>query len=275
MIDAAPKKRMMRAGPDINNGKFMETSISFWIAAIFASIFVGLGKGGLPVIAALAVPSLSLFMSPTTAAGLLLPVYIVSDVFALVAYRKDYDARVLKIAFVGMTFGVIIGALTAHLILEWLITLLIGVMGTAFGLRMLLPKATTSDTKTVSPEVTKGLFWTTISGFTSFISHNGGPPWQIFTLPLNLPKSVFVGSSVITFSYVNFIKLFPYIWLGQVTFSSVYTSLFLLVPAGIAVYAGVVAVKVIPEKLFFKIVTWALLFISLKLIWDGAKAGLV
>ena len=252
----------------------METSIAFWIAAIFASIFVGLGKGGLPVVAALAVPSLSLFMSPIAAAGLLLPVYIVSDMFALVAYRKEYDARVLKIAFFGMTLGVLLGGLTAHLILEWLITFLIGLMGTVFALRMLMTRPKDDLNTTVPARYGKGLFWTTIAGFTSFISHNGGPPWQIFTLPLNLPKSVFVGTSVIIFSYVNFIKLFPYILLGQVTFTSVKTSLYLLVPAAIAVYVGVGAVKVIPEKMFFKIVTWALLLISLKLIWDGLREGL-
>jgi len=252
----------------------METSIAFWIAAIFASIFVGLGKGGLPVFAALAVPSLSLFMSPIAAAGLLLPVYIVSDMFALVAYRKEYDARVLKIAFFGMTLGVLLGGLTAHLILEWLITFLIGLMGTVFALRMLMTRPKDDLNTTVPARYGTGLFWTTIAGFTSFISHNGGPPWQIFTLPLNLPKSVFVGTSVIIFSYVNFIKLFPYILLGQVTFTSVKTSLYLLVPAAIAVYVGVGAVKVIPEKMFFKIVTWALLLISLKLIWDGLSEGL-
>ena len=170
----------------------METTIPFWIAAIFASIFVGLGKGGLPVVAALAVPSLSLFMSPIAAAGLLLPVYIISDIFALVAYRREFDARVLKISFFGMTLGVVLGGLTAHLILEWLITFLIGLMGTVFAIRMLLSRP--RDTKTASlARLDKGLFWTTIAGFTSFISHNGGPPWQIFTLPLNMPKSIFVG----------------------------------------------------------------------------------
>ena len=59
----------------------MNDDFIFWFVAIFAAITVGLGKGGLPVIASLAVPSLSLFMSPITAAGLLLPVYIVSDIF--------------------------------------------------------------------------------------------------------------------------------------------------------------------------------------------------
>jgi uncharacterized membrane protein YfcA len=38
----------------------------------------------------------------------------------------------------------------------------------------------------------------------------------------------------------------------------------------VAVFAGVWLVRVLPEKLFFRLVTWALLAISVKLIWDGA-----
>jgi uncharacterized protein len=37
----------------------------------------------------------------------------------------------------------------------------------------------------------------------------------------------------------------------------------------IAVFAGVQLMKWLPEKLFFQVVAWALLLISLKLIWDG------
>ena len=48
----------------------------------------------------------------------------------------------------------------------------------------------------------------------------------------------------------------------------------LAVPAVIAVFAGVGLVKRMPEKLFFRLVTWALLLISVKLIWDGAR-GLI
>ena len=86
----------------------METLI-YWVLITLAAIFVGMGKGGLPVIATLGVPSLSLIMSPITAAGLLLPVYIVSDIFALSAYRRDYNWPVLRIGLIGMTIGVIIG----------------------------------------------------------------------------------------------------------------------------------------------------------------------
>ena len=45
-------------------------------------------------------------------------------------------------------------------------------------------------------------------------------------------------------------------------------------PAVIAIFAGVRLVRVMPERLFFRLVTWALLLISLKLIWDGAR-GLI
>jgi hypothetical protein len=48
----------------------------------------------------------------------------------------------------------------------------------------------------------------------------------------------------------------------------------MIIPATIAVYIGVKLVKLIPEDTFFKIVTWALFCISIKLIWDGIKIPL-
>ena len=240
----------------------------FWIIAVFASVTVGLGKGGLPVIASLAVPSLSLFMSPITAAGLLLPVYIVSDMFALFFYRKDFDIRVLKISILGMTIGVLIGWATADFVIEWVVTIIIGLMGVIFAINELF-RNSIKKTNFKKFNQSKGIFWCSISGFTSFISHNGGPPWQIFVIPLGLNKAVYVGSSVLAFSYVNAIKVIPYFFLGQLNFGTIKIALFLLIPASLAVYIGYLAVKIIPEKVFYLIISWALLIISCKLIWDG------
>ena len=246
----------------------MYDDLIFWIIAVFAAITVGLGKGGLPVIASLAVPSLSLFMSPISAAGLLLPVYIVSDIFALFFYRKDFNSKILKISILGMTIGVLIGWATANIVIEWVVTIIIGLMGVIFALNQIF-KNQIQNIKAIKINQTKGIFWCSIAGFTSFISHNGGPPWQIFVLPIGLNKVAYVGSSVIAFSYVNAIKVVPYYFLGQLNFVSIKIAFFLLIPASFAVYLGYIAVKVIPEKVFFLIVSWALLLISLKLIFDG------
>ena len=119
------------------------------VFSYFGGIFLGLGKGELPVIASLAVPSLSLVMSPITAAGLLLPVYLVSDIFALSAYRRDNDKQVMIIAIVGMTAGVFIGWLTAHIMIEWAITFFIGLMGSAFALYSILDKSPQVDRRQI------------------------------------------------------------------------------------------------------------------------------
>lgn len=248
----------------------MQPEYLFWFLATLSAIFVGLGKGGLPVIAVLAVPSLSLVMSPIAAASLLLPVYIVSDVFALLAYRRDYEKKVLKIGVIGMTVGVLIGWATAHIVIDWVVTISIGLMGVLFAMHLIFEASQAKESKEPIREK-QGYFWCTIAGFTSFISHSGGPPWQIFTLPLGMSKSVFVGTSVIAFSYCNAIKLVPYYFLGQMDLESITVALYLMLPASLAVYIGVKLVKLIPEKVFFGVVTWALFIISLKLIFDGFR----
>ena len=115
-------------------------TFNYWFLITLAAVFVGMGKGGLPVIATLGVPTLSLIMSPITAAGLLLPVYIVSDIFALSAYRRDFNWEILRIGMIGMTIGVIFGGLTAKFVIEWVVIFLIGIMGFLFSIEQLTKK---------------------------------------------------------------------------------------------------------------------------------------
>ena len=78
----------------------------FWVAAVVAAALVGASKGGLPVVGMLAVPVLALVISPVAAAGLLLPVFVLSDMFGLYVYRRDFDRRVLSILIPATTLGV-------------------------------------------------------------------------------------------------------------------------------------------------------------------------
>jgi uncharacterized protein len=239
----------------------------FWVAAVLAACAVGMGKGGLPLVGMLAVPIMALVMSPVMAAGLLLPVYIVSDVFGLYAYRQAFDRRVLAIVLPGAVVGIGIGWATASLVPEAAVTLLVGVIGLAFALNLILRRRIEATPKRA--EVAPGLFWGAVSGFTSFVSHAGAPPYQVYVLPLGLTKAVFAGTATIAFAVINAVKLLPYYALGQLTLGNLQTAAVLSIPAAAAVFAGFRLVKSLPERLFFQIVTWALLVISLKLVWDG------
>lgn len=240
---------------------------AFWIIATLAALLVGLGKGGLPVVAMLSVPLLSLFISPVAAAGVLLPIYVVSDMFGLWAYRKEFNKRLLVILIPATTIGVGLGWATAHLVPETLVGGAVGAVGAIFALNFLLRPNALPEQRPATWGA--GLFWGTLTGFTSFVSHAGAPPYQVYVMPLRLSKTVFAGTSTILFAYVNAIKLLPYWALGQLSFDSLKVAVILMLPASGAVFLGVWLVKLLPEKLFFQLVTWALLALSLKLMWSA------
>ncbi len=242
----------------------------FWVMAVISATVVGMGKGGLPVIGMMGVPVLALAISPITAAGLLLPVYVVSDIFALYAYRSNFDRRVLLILGAGVTIGVAVGWATASITPEWAVTGMVGIIGAVFATNLLIARTAPPAR---APKVRGGLFWGTIMGFTSFVSHSGTPPFQVYVQPLQMPKLVYAGTSTILFAYLNAIKLVPYTALGQFSVENLRLSVMLMPAAALAVFAGVRLVKYMPERLFFQIVTWALLLVSIKLIWDGARGA--
>ncbi len=251
----------MTAGGAVMDG------MAFWTAAVVASLLVGMSKGGLPIVGILSVPVLSLVISPVTAAGLLLPVYVVSDMFGLWAYRREFDTRILAIMVPATTAGVALGYFTARLVSEEWVTLLVGGIGLSFALNLLLRRKVEAVPRPAP--VPPGLFWGVVTGFVSFVSHSGGPPYQVYTLPLGLRKAVFAGTSTILFAYVNAIKLIPYYMLGQFSAENLHVALLIMPSAAAAVFVGVWLVKQLPERFFFLLVTWALLAVSVKLVWDG------
>ncbi|MEZ5778773.1 MAG: sulfite exporter TauE/SafE family protein [Paracoccaceae bacterium] len=243
-------------------------SWQFWIAAVGAATLVGMSKGGLPVVSMLPVPLLALVLPPVTAAGLLLPVYVVSDMFGLLAYRRSFDKRVLAILIPATTIGIALGWATAAQVPERLVTGLIGLIGGVFALTLLLRHRPQQSERRAA--VAPGLFWGAITGFTSFVSHAGAPPYQVYVLPLGLRKTVFAGTTTVLFAYVNAAKLVPYWALGQLSLANLKVAAILAVPASLAVLAGVWLVRILPEALFFRLVTWALLAVSLRLLWMAA-----
>ncbi|SMX39177.1 sulfite exporter TauE/SafE family protein [Octadecabacter ascidiaceicola] len=239
----------------------------FWMAGIAAAFCVGLSKGGVPAFGMLGVPLLSLVISPVAAAGLLLPVFVFSDVFGVWAYRKEFSRDVVRIAVPGILFGGLIGWVTASIVSEQFVRLLIGFIGAVFALSLLMRRAVDGPPRPATWG--QGLFWTSVAGFTSFVSHAGAPPWQIWVLPQGLSKMVFAGTTTIVFAIMNASKIVPYYFLGQLAPQNLRVAALLFLPAVVAVFVGYRLVKIMPDRVFFNIVAWTLLLVSVKLIWDG------
>lgn len=244
----------------------MNPDVLFYAVAGLAAFTVGLSKGGLPMAGVLGVPLLALMISPVAAAALLLPIYIVSDMFGLWVYRHAYDRRNLAILIPATTLGIAIGWATASITSERVVTFLVGAIALAYCLNALIKRG---SIRAKPADVPRGLFWGAIAGFTSFVSHSGAPPYQIYTLPQKMPKLVFAGTATILFAVVNAVKLIPYWALGQFNPGNLKTAALLSPIAVVGAYAGFRAVKVIPEETFFRFVEVALALLSVKLIADA------
>lgn len=241
-----------------------------WVLLAIAAFFVGLSKGGLPAIAMLSVPLLSTVISPLAAAALLLPIYILSDVIGVWLYRREYSLENLKILIPAGLCGVVIGWATASFVSDNMVALMIGVMGISFCLHR-WSRNRKQSVPAAPADIKKGIFWGTLSGFTSFVSHAGAPPFQMYVLPQKLPKMVFAGTTTILFTVINLAKIIPYSQLQPYNSSTLQISLYLLPLAAIGTFVGKACTERLPEKWFFLAVQIALFLISVRLVLTAVK----
>ncbi len=182
------------------------------ILLILAALIVGSSKGGLASAAAIAVPLLALFMNPVKAAAMLLPVYIVTDWVGVWLYRKSFSKRNLLILTPSILLGVGIATLITPYTPEYALLIFTGLIGLWYCLRSWLKRGSTEKTEA---KIAPGIFWGTLTGIASFITHSGAPPSQAYLLPQKLPKLEFTGTVAISFAIGNLLKLPAYWSIGQ------------------------------------------------------------
>jgi uncharacterized membrane protein YfcA len=215
----------------------------------------------------LTVPLMSVVISPVQAAGIVLPLLVLSDMVAVVSYWRVFDKPTVLLMVPASILGIAIGWATAAWVTEDEIRILVGVISVAFALNYWLRRR--HALHAALPSGRKALFWGTVSGFTSFVSHAGGPPFQMYVAPLRLEPRIFSGTSVIVFAITNGVKLVPYFFLGQFDTQNLETSAALLPAAIVSTLVGVWLVKRIDREFFYKLVYVLIFFVGLYLLADA------
>ncbi len=238
----------------------------FYFYASIGVILFGISKGGFAgPIAILSIPIMALAMSPITAAAILLPVLLVMDIVAMYIYWNKWNIKNIKIILPSAMIGILIGTLTFNFTSEDGIRIIIGCIALIFILLSLFQQ----NRKLIKPTKNKGIFWSIIGGYTSFIIHSGGTPINFFLLPQKLDKTVYVATMTLAFLFINIIKLIPYYFLDQLTLTNLKVSLFLIPLAPISIYIGYYLHKKVNEKTFYFLIYIFLCFGGIKLIFDG------
>jgi len=247
---------------------------NFLLVAIPAILIAGISKGGFGGgLGVLAVPVLALAVPAPQAAALMLPILCIMDVFGLWVYRGHWHKRILKHLLPAAFAGICIGSLSFKYLNGPLVGLLVGVIAFGFTvdwMRRQWVKNTELAAKPARPfRTVRDSLWGIVAGFTSFVAHAGGPPMNMVLLPQKLDKTTYQATTVVFFCVVNYIKLVPYAFLGQLSASNLELSASLVPIAILGMMLGVWLHKRLSERWFYALCYSLLGLTSLKLLSEG------
>ena len=243
----------------------------FWAVAVPAVLLTGISKGGIGGGAGgVAAPLMALIIPPAQAAAIMLVILCLMDLAAFRAYLWRWDRAILRVIVPAGLCGCVLGAIAfRHMKDDWM-RIMIGSIALGYLFYSILPRKHLA----AKPSARAGWFWGAVSGFTSFVTHSGGPPLMVYLLPQRLDKTTFIATSLVFFATMNWAKIGPYVWLGIFDGRNFATSL-LLVPPGIAgIYLGVWVQKHMKPLWFYRVVYLLLFLTGTKLLYDGI-AGLL
>lgn len=240
----------------------------FYAFAAPAVFLMAMGKGGFGGnLAVLAMPVMAMSAPALQAAAIMMPILLLMDAISVWAWRRTWSRENLMIMLPAGIAGTFAGYLTASMVSDPALRLMIGLLSLAFCLQVWLARA--DDRPPRPPDWARGSFWSCISGFTSFISHVGGPQLAVYLLPQKLPKDVLAGTFTMHFTIINIIKLPGFAALGAFTEQNLWTALALAPVAALGTVFGVWLVKRVSTTMFYRIMHAILFVVALKLVWDG------
>lgn len=247
----------------------MSIFIENWLVILIFSLAcftIGLSKGGLGgSLGGLVTPMMALVMPVSDALGMMLPVLMIGDSFAVGAHWRKWNSQLLWALLGGSLVGVTIGTFLITNTSPILLSKLLAIVVFIFVLYRLFDLKIRQGIH-YQARSWHGIVAGTVAGFTSTLAHAGGPPIVIYLLMQNLKPFVFVATSAIYFAALNWIKVPFYISAGLMDFREYYYLAFCLPIIPFGVWIGKRLVHRIDKNVFEKVIT-VLLFISGLLLW--------
>jgi uncharacterized membrane protein YfcA len=243
----------------------MQLTIST-ILVTFAGVFLicfmkGAFGGGFSIVG---IPLLSFVMDPITAGGLLAPLFIAMDLFALHYWKPSTWS---KPDLVRLVPGLVVGIASGYLLFRFLdhraIAIAMATITLAFvGLWLAAGAEVTTRSRSTPKAIAAGL----ASGITTMVAHSGGPPLAMYLLPLGLSKEIYAGTTSLSFTVGNATKAVP--WLKPTT--NVWTLMAIClfaIPTG--VWLGWRLHSTLDQRQIYRACYGLLVVAALKLLWDG------
>ena len=246
------------------------TTILIAFAGVFLICFMkGAFGGGFSIVG---IPLLSFVMDPVTAGGLLAPLFIAMDLFALRYWKPStWSKPDLVLLLPGLVIGIGLGYLLFRVLDHSAVALVVAVVTLIFvGLWFFGDPKVIIAPRSTPKAVAAGL----ASGVTTMVAHSGGPPLAMYLLPLGLTKEVYAGTTSLFFTVGNATKAVPWLLLTRPSGNEwiVMAICLFAIPTGVRL--GWRLHGRLDQQQVFRACYGLLVVTALKLLWDGVSGYL-
>lgn len=205
-----------------------------WVVLTAAGLVTGFSKFSVGGMGLLILPIIMIAFPGPQALGIIIPMYIITDVLAVASYRKNVSLpllmRLLPLCFVGVLVG---GWVLSHLSVGEFNTMLSVLIIGMLVLGIILDNTQSSFMRHPISTYITGF----IGGVVSMISNAAGPIFSLYFMEQKLSKETYVSTRSWAFMFVNLAKVPALYALGLLSMESTMISLQAI--PGLIVGAGI------------------------------------
>ncbi len=221
-----------------------------WALAVLCGMLIGMSKTGLSGAGLFVVPVFANIFGGKPSAGLVLPMLIVADVFAVIYYNRHaewkYVLKLLPWALGGILIAMFVGNAINDEQFRRLIAIIV-----IIGIILMIYQDIRRKKNNIPDRPWFAALLGTGGGFATMIGNAAGPIMSLYLLAMRLPKNIYIGTGAWFFFIINLTKvpLHVFFW-HTITLKSLSFDLLMTVPIMTGAIGGFYLVKLIPEKAY-------------------------
>lgn len=224
-----------------------------WLLLCICAMLVAMSKTGVAGVYNIVVPLMAIVFGGKASTGILLPILLMGDVFAVGYYNRSaqwkHILRLMPAAFAGVLIGTWVGDGVSEDTFQILLGIVV-LIGIALMLFLEMQKG----------ELIPDYWWFSgtmglLAGFTTMVGNVAGPVVAVYLLSMRLPKNEFIGTSAYFFLLINLIKVpfHVFVW-NTISLGSLTLDLLMLPGIALGAFLGFRIVKAISETFYRRFV---------------------